>query len=750
MTTARSEPVARWQPWSCLLVLALVAGLAALRGRPPAPAAADAPATEFSAARARAVLERIVGDQAPHGVGTPANAAVRERIVAELEGLGLTVERQAAFSCRGIVCAPVVNVLAEVPGREADGPIVLLTSHYDSVHAGPGVADDLHGVALGIETARALLAADPPRHPVRLLIDEGEEVGLLGAAAFVDRHPDLHRVGVVVNAEARGTSGTSSMFETSSGNRALVAAHAAAVTRPQATSLAQEIYARMPNDTDLTVFREAGRAGLNFAFVGEVGWYHTPLDDLAHLDLGSVQHQGDHVLATVRALASGPLPLPTTEDAVFGDVLGLGIIAWPASWAEAVPLGLLAVLAVLAAVAARRRGLRPWRLGLGPVAIVGGVVLTAVLAFVAAWLVSTAHGEPIPAHANPLPLRLGLWGLAVGVALVLAGRLGRAARPLELALGISMSWAVVAWILAVTAPGASVVLCVPLGGAVLGLGWALSGPRREHAGLLLASVLLVAQWATMALTLEDVFGLGDAPVVAIPIAVAVTGILPAAMAPAGRGRGPLVAVGVVTVVALAVAAVVPVYDARRPRRIALVHYDDRAQGAARLVALAADALPPSVREAGALSEDAHPVLPWTGRPMHEGPAVPRDEPAPELVAVEGGAPGDPRHVRARLRSRRGADRAVVLLPRADVHGVWVEGRPVDTASDGRLLVFGLPPGGVILDLELSAHGAVEATVIDCASGIPSSSQAVVEARDAADAMTFQWGDVGCIGTRVVL
>ena len=117
------------------------------------------------------------------------------------------------------------------------------------------------------------------------------------------------------------------------------------------------------------------------------------------------------------------------------------------------------------------------------------------------------------------------------------------------------------------------------------------------------------------------------------------------------------------------------------------------------------------------------------KPGHPNPP----EPAPELVAVEGGAPGDPRHVRARLRSRRGADRAVVLLPRADVHGVWVEGRPVDTASDGRLLVFGLPPGGVILDLELSAHGAVEATVIDCASGIPSSSQAVVEARDAADA-----------------
>ena len=38
----------------------------------------------------------------------------------------------------------------------------------------------------------------------------------------------------------------------------------------RATSLAVEVYRRMPNSTDLTVFLEAGIPGLNFAFISGV------------------------------------------------------------------------------------------------------------------------------------------------------------------------------------------------------------------------------------------------------------------------------------------------------------------------------------------------------------------------------------------------------------------------------------------------------------------------------------------------
>lgn len=740
-----------WVPTLC--VLALMVGLAAWRSQVPAPAPADAPATAFSATRARAVLERIAGDQAPHGVGTAANAAVRERIEAELAALGLTVERQAAVACRGITCAPVINLVAEVPGSHEGGPVVLMTSHYDSVHAGPGVADDLHGVAIAIETARALQAGERLEHPVRLLVDEGEEVGLLGAVAFVGQHPRARDVAVVVNAEARGTSGPSTMFETSDGNAALVAAALGAAPRPSATSLAHEVYRRMPNDTDLSVFKRAGVAGLNFAFVGDVGRYHTPLDDLAHLDLGSVQHQGDNVLAAVRALARGPLPLPTTHDAVYADVLGLGVVRWPKAWAPGVAGGLLALLAGLGVWAARRGRLRPARVAVGAVATLGTLGLAVAAAFAVALGVAAVHGEAVAAHAHPTPLRITLWLVAIATARALAVGLRRAARPLELALGTWLTWGVVGVALAVTIPGASVATCLPVGLAIPGLAWAVLGhPGQERWALGVSAAGSIALWATLGLGLEDALGWALAPVVAAPIAAAVTGAVPGLVpAEAGEprlraGLGAAIAAGVVA------AALVPTYDAARPRRIAIHHYDDRATGLARVAVLTLDGLPAALREAGGLGEPTPAALPWTQRSLHVGPATPGTDPPPELTVVDGGAPGEPRRVRARLRSPRGADRALVLVPPDRLHAAWAEGQPVDTATDpmGRLLVFGLPAHGWVLDLEIRGADPLEVTVVDCVGHLPESTRALTDAREAAGAVEIQWGDVGCVAGRAML
>lgn len=751
------SPARVGEPLWTVLVLALVAGLAGLRHRPPAPAPADAPATAFSAARAMDVLARLVGDGTPHGVGTAASAAVRDRIEAELRGLGLSVERQGAIACRGIVCAPVVNLVAELPGEHEGGPAVLLASHYDSVHAGPGVADDLHGVAVSLELARALLAGPRPEHPVRILVDEGEEVGLLGAVAFVEGTAALHEIAVVVNVEARGTSGPSTMFETSDGNAALVEAYLSHAPHPRATSLAYEIYRRMPNDTDLTVFRDAGLAGLNFAFVGDVGHYHTPLDDLAHLSPGSVQHQGDNVLAVTRALATGPLPLPAQADAIYGDVLGLFSVRWPAAWGVAVAGSLLVLLLGLVVLAWRRTGLRPARTAWGLVGVLGTVTLTVLGGLGLSWALATVRGEPVPAFARPEALRLCLWTVALSVGLGLAPRLGRRATPLELGLGVWITWALVGLGLAIAVPGASVVLCLPLLPAVLAMALAVLGPPRVQAlALRVAGVGLVAIWTLLALGLEDVFGFGLTTGVALPIAVAVTGLLPGLVpapdAQPGRTHRLRRAVAVAGLAALVVAALVPIHDADHPRRIALHHYDDRHTGQATVAVLALDGVPASVREAGALGDEPAAALPWTGRRMLVGPGTPGTAPPPRLDVVDGGAPGDPRRVRARLRSPRGADRAVVLLPRDAVHGAWLEGRPVATASDplGRVLVFGLPPHGVVLDLELRTPDPVEATVVDCVSGLPESARSLQHARDGAGAVTVQWGDQGCIATRATL
>ena len=68
--------------------------------------------------------------------------------------------------------------------------------------------------------------------PVTFLFNEGEEVGLLGARAFLERDPLAARVDIAVNLESRGVNGPAIMFETSRPNGAAIALYRAAVGAP--------------------------------------------------------------------------------------------------------------------------------------------------------------------------------------------------------------------------------------------------------------------------------------------------------------------------------------------------------------------------------------------------------------------------------------------------------------------------------------------------------------------------------------
>jgi len=243
---------------SALVLLGAAWLLVATAQRPPAPVGEEAPATEFSAARARARLERILADGTPHPVGSPAAARVRTRIERELRGLGLEPEVRRTFTCgRYANCATVENVRARVEGRDPHAAPLVLAAHYDSRAASPGASDDGVGVAALLEVAAALLAGPPPPRPVILLIDDGEEDGLHGAEAFASEDPWARRVHAVLNLEARGTSGPAMLFETSSPNLSLIRAYARSVRRPATSSLLFTLYRLLPNDTDLSVFRFA-------------------------------------------------------------------------------------------------------------------------------------------------------------------------------------------------------------------------------------------------------------------------------------------------------------------------------------------------------------------------------------------------------------------------------------------------------------------------------------------------------------
>jgi len=364
--------------------LALVAVLVAALGSPPAALGKDAPPDVFSAGRAMDDVRGLTASGLPHpsdhydgSERTPQEIAdhdrARDYVVGRLRAMGLTPEVQSGRACGRFTCAGAENVVARIEGSEP-GPAVMLVAHYDSTPMGPGAADDGAGVASILETVRALQTGPKPRRSLIVLIDDSEEMGLVGARVFGLEHRWAKDVGVVLNFEARGTSGQAAMFETSNGNADLIGLFASGTERPIASSVIYTLYKRLPNDTDLSVFKQLGMQGLNFAFADRVFDYHTPGDTSEELDPRSLQHMGAQALGVTRALLAAPsLPKPA-GDAVYFDFLTLGMIRYPAGLT-----GPLAILGALAAALVIRSAVKKGRTKVKRVLLAAAVWLGALV-----------------------------------------------------------------------------------------------------------------------------------------------------------------------------------------------------------------------------------------------------------------------------------------------------------------------------------------------------------------------------------
>jgi hypothetical protein len=346
-------PAARW---SLAAALGLWIALSLIPSPRPTLLPATAHASDFSAARALELVRAIA--QTPHPIGSAEHDRVRDYVEAELVKQGLAPQVEAGFSeyIRGAYHSSgnVQNILARLPGTANTRP-VMLAAHYDSVARGPGAGDDGHGVAVLLETLRALRSAPPLRNDVIFLITDGEERGLLGAILFMREHPWHTEPGVILNFEARGTSGRAAMFETSTNNAWLIRGLQAAVPQAYATSVAYEIYRRMPNNTDLSIFKQGGLDGMNFAFIDHPENYHTAQDTPDRLDPISVQEQGRYALSLTRWFGNQDLSHHEAGDAIYFPTLFTPLIAYPARWALLLVLVTLLIGAIAEWIGRKRR-----------------------------------------------------------------------------------------------------------------------------------------------------------------------------------------------------------------------------------------------------------------------------------------------------------------------------------------------------------------------------------------------------------
>ncbi len=81
------------------------------------------------------------------------------------------------------------NVLADIPGTDRSGEYVMAGAHLDSWVASDGASDNAAGSAVVMEAARILMQLGVrPKRTIRFALWNGEEQGLWGSLAYVDRH----------------------------------------------------------------------------------------------------------------------------------------------------------------------------------------------------------------------------------------------------------------------------------------------------------------------------------------------------------------------------------------------------------------------------------------------------------------------------------------------------------------------------------------------------------------------------------
>lgn len=303
----------------------------------------EAPLSDFSTKRAFTIVKEL--SSKPHFVGSKNHQVVANYLVKQLQGLGLETSIQEGFTMteKGTLVRSK-NILARIkntstaPGVTKNTKALLLLSHYDSApHSfSYGASDDASGVATILESVRAFLHSKAKhKNDIIILFSDAEELGLNGATLFVTQHHWAKDIGLALNFEARGSSGPSYMLmETNQGNAKMVDAFAEGkVNYPVANSLMYSIYKMLPNDTDLTVFRESGKIqGFNFAFIDSHFNYHTMQDTYNHLNPNTLAHQGTYLFPLLKHFSNADLTnLNSTEDKVYFSI-PFTFLNYPFSW----------------------------------------------------------------------------------------------------------------------------------------------------------------------------------------------------------------------------------------------------------------------------------------------------------------------------------------------------------------------------------------------------------------------------------
>jgi hypothetical protein len=728
--------------WGVFILCIFLAGLSIYKQRPPNSVPASAIPTDFSSGRALRYVEAI--SRNAHPLGSVEHARVSEYILGEVKSMGVapaefqetTVVNENVFPYRA---AKVRNILARLKGT-GQGKAVLLASHYDSVSTGPGASDNAVAVAALLETLRALKATAPLKNDVIFLFTDGEETGLLGAKAFVDEHPWAKDVGIVFNFDARGTTGPSYLFQTSDQNGWLIQEFAHAAPHPIGSSLANEIYRLLPNDTDMTVFKGAGFDGLNFAYIDGSTNYHTMQDSYANIDERSLQHQGSYALALARRFGNLDLPVPKQPDAVYFNVFGALFFHYSGAWI--LPLAGIVLVLFLAVIfyGFKKRLLKISGLALGVVAFALSVSAGYGVVKLTWWLIYRFGGarEWLLPHNNAYHANsylLSFVALSGAVTAVIYLLFSRRVDAVHLTLGALWWWLVLMIVTAFYLRGGSYLLTWPLLFGLVGVAVALAFPQLGRVKILaIATLCALPGLFLLAPTIHSLgvaLALSSPAMMQVPVVLLLGLLIPQLYALVkSSGWVPPVAMAALGIALIIYAHQTSKFDKDHPRLNNIFYALNADSGKATWASMDeqtdkwTSGFFSNQSERGSIEE----YLPtnYDGFLKKTAPAITAR--GPEAVLLNDQTTGDVRVTRLRITSPRGAPiiSVYVDVTTPDLQAT-VDGKnigdpavpaPVDANNRWGFNYSAAPPGGFELVLRMKTPQPLKLTVADRSFGLP--------------------------------
>lgn len=213
------------------------------------------------------------------------------------------------------------NVVAEIPGTDKAGEVVMLGGHLDSWHAATGATDNAIGCSTMMEAVRIIQTLGlKPRRTIRIALWSGEEQGLLGSKAYVAEHfgtfenpkPDYDRLVAYFNIDS-GTGRVRGCGVFGPPEAAAVVRAALAPFADLGVIGAASSKSRNPGGTDSTSFNAAGLDGIGMMQdpieYGSHTW-HTNLDTYERVIPEDAVKSSITIAAAVWHVANREEPLP--------------------------------------------------------------------------------------------------------------------------------------------------------------------------------------------------------------------------------------------------------------------------------------------------------------------------------------------------------------------------------------------------------------------------------------------------------